>query len=65
MHRSTIATVHHLYVRSGDLLPACGVLPGPEGPDWHTGDDREALLAFAAGGEGCCSLCLELARSTA
>lgn len=56
-------TVHHLYSNPGNLLPVCGVIPGPEGPDWHTGHGADVLLAFASRGSACCSLCLELARS--
>lgn len=61
MPSSSLTVVHHLYVRPGDLLPACGAVPGPDGPDWHTGHDAHVLLAFASAGEGCCSLCLQLA----
>lgn len=56
-------TVHHLYRRIGDLLPACGTIPGPERPEWHTGHDADALVRMAECGAGCCVLCLELART--
>jgi hypothetical protein len=60
-----VTTVHHLYVRPGDLLPACGVTPGPDrdpwSSDWHTGHDATMLLTLRADGHLCCSLCLQLA----
>ncbi|MEU7317900.1 hypothetical protein [Streptomyces sp. NPDC007083] len=63
----TSTTVHHLYIRPGDLLPACGVTPGPDRdpciPDWHTGHALSVLLAVAADGAACCTLCLELAET--
>lgn len=63
MSRSTMTTVHHLYGRSGDLLPSCGAVPGSDGAEWHTGHDVTLLLALASAGEACCSLCLVVARS--
>ncbi|WP_314192022.1 hypothetical protein [uncultured Arthrobacter sp.] len=64
MPKVTPTTVHHLYARPSDLLPICGAVPGPEGLDWNTGHAAEVLVAFAAQGSACCSLCLELAASS-
>lgn len=59
--------VHHLYrnpgkgaADTGDLLPYCGALPGPdkETGDWHTGHDRDLLLQCLDFGLCCCSTCL-------
>lgn len=61
-------TIHHLYRNPDDLLPACGVVPGPGDPEiegsdtWHTGHVARVLLAHAAVGQGCCTLCLAMAR---
>jgi hypothetical protein len=63
MPRTTFATVHHLYSRPGDLLPACGAVPGPDGCDWNTGLLVDGLLALASEEIACCSLCVDLARS--
>jgi hypothetical protein len=65
MPSPSLTVVHHLYSRPGDLLPACGIVPGPDGRDWHTGHDAQVLLAFSSAGEGCCSLCLQLAADLA
>lgn len=64
MPSSSLTVVHHLYSRLEDLLPACGVVPGPDGHDWHTGHDAQVLLALVPAGEGCCSLCLRIADRT-
>lgn len=64
MPDATLTTVHHLYSKPDDLLPLCGAVPGPDGPDWHTGHDAEVLLAFAARGSACCALCLEMAETS-
>lgn len=61
MPDATLTTVHHLYSRPDDLLPVCGAVPGPDGPEWHTGHQADVLLAFSAKGSACCSLCLETA----
>lgn len=57
-------TVHHFYARPDDLLPVCGAVPGPDGPEWHTGHSADVLLTFAAESHACCSLCLELSLSS-
>ncbi|WP_267783572.1 hypothetical protein [Paenarthrobacter ureafaciens] len=61
---SAPCAVHHLYSTPGHLLPACGVTPGPDGSEWHTGHDAGVLQAFSAQGSACCSLCLELSLSS-
>lgn len=61
MPNASITVVHHLYARPQDLVPACGITPGPDGLDWHTGHETSVLLGLSASGEGCCSLCLRLA----
>src|SRR5699024_549947 len=63
---TTITTVHHLYRRPGDLLPACGVTPGPDrallSTAWHTGHVLEELLECQLAGAVCCMLCLQLSE---
>lgn len=60
MSAITVDTVHHLYVRSGDLVPYCGVTPGPDPTtgDWHTGHEPAALLECMRFGLPCCITCL-------
>lgn len=64
MSSASLTTVHHLYRRAGDLLPACGITPGPDSDptqlDWHTGHIAPELLAIATEGFACCMLCLQL-----
>ena len=61
--RATI--VHHVYADRGDLLPLCGVVPGPgdrglgESHLWHTGHDPKMLRARYDIGDSCCTPCLE------
>lgn len=45
---------------AADLVPYCGVTPGPDpvSEDWHTGHDRNLLLEYAAAGQVCCMECL-------
>ncbi|MDP9904552.1 hypothetical protein [Arthrobacter bambusae] len=52
--------VHHLYANAGDLLPYCGVIPGPDAVtgDWHTGHDRDTLLETVHFGLPGCVTCL-------
>jgi hypothetical protein len=52
--------VHHLYTRPSDLLPYCGVTPGPDRVtgDWHTGHDRDELLKCVEFGLPGCTTCL-------
>lgn len=63
--RATI--VHHVYADRGDLLPLCGVVPGPGDPGlgeahlWHTGHDPMMLRAHHDIGGDCCMTCLEYA----
>lgn len=62
-HTPTI--IHHLYSRPSDLLPLCGVIPGPGDPGlgeshfWHTGHDATLLKAHYDIGNDCCTPCLE------
>lgn len=59
--------VHHLYRNPGrgtqvmgDLLPACGTVPGPD-PEtgaWHTGHPLEDLLECLSFDLGVCAVCL-------
>lgn len=57
--------VHHVYNHPGDLLPLCGVVPGPgrsdlgEGHLWHTGHDAEMLHAHYDVGHTCRQFCLD------
>jgi len=59
--------VHHLYTRRDDLVPMCGVTPGPGDPTlgqghmWHTGHDQMMLRAHHDIGSRCCARCLEFA----
>lgn len=64
MPDATRTTIHHLYSKPDNLLPVCGTVPGPDGPEWHTGHDAGVLRAFAAQGSACCALCLELSLSS-
>ncbi|TDD82209.1 hypothetical protein [Actinomadura rubrisoli] len=55
--------VHHLYLDPArDLVPYCGVIPGPdaEAGDWHTGRDRDLLLECVSAGLACCATCLSV-----
>lgn len=58
--------VHHLYVNRSDLLPVCGVWPGPDRneqiAEWHTGHVASVLLTHASDGRACCAPCLRLAQ---
>lgn len=64
----TTASIHHLYLHRQDLLPACGVTPGPGDPrlgeqgNWHTGHVATVLLVYKMRGYGCCGVCLSLAQ---
>ncbi len=60
MTTMTTDTVHHLYVRPGDLMPYCGVTPGrnERTGDWHTGHDKDTLLMCLSFGLPCCITCL-------
>ncbi|ALG29543.1 hypothetical protein AOZ07_11500 [Glutamicibacter halophytocola] len=51
--------VHHLYNRTGDLLPYCGAIPGPDHltGDWNTGHDRDELLQCLNLGLVICMAC--------
>lgn len=65
-HTHVITTIHHLYRRADDLLPACGIIPGPDSlapeAEWHTGHPEPTeLLRVAEDGQWCCSLCLKIA----
>lgn len=74
---SSYTVIHHVYRQREDLLPACNAIPGPEhvyssdgersstAEFWHTGHDAKAVLAHAAVGHGCCTVCLELAQQMA
>lgn len=50
-----MTVTHHLYRLSDDLLPTCGVTPGPDAADgrWHTGHEARVLFTHAAPGDGC------------
>lgn len=52
--------VHHLYTHPSDLLPYCGVTPGPDQMTgaWHTGHDRDELLKCVEFGLPGCTTCL-------
>jgi len=56
-----------MYADQGDLLPLCGVVPGPDDPRlgeahlWHTGHDLMMLRAHHDIGGDCCMTCLEYA----
>lgn len=53
--------VHHYYPHGPavDLLPYCGVTPGPdEDGVWHTGHDVDELFAHNAEQHPCCPDCL-------
>lgn len=53
--------VHHYYPHGPavDLLPYCGVTPGPdEDGVWHTGHDVDELFAHSSRQEACCTDCL-------
>lgn len=60
MVRMPTEFVHHLYLHPGDLLPYCGVVPGPDATtgDWHTGHDRDELLKCVEFGLAACVTCL-------
>lgn len=52
--------VHHLYIRTGDLLPYCGVWPARDRVtgDFHTGHGRDDLLTCVEDGLPVCTTCL-------
>ncbi|QNE18169.1 hypothetical protein F1D05_10030 [Kribbella qitaiheensis] len=52
--------VHHMYTRAADLVPYCGVVPGPDPVtgDWHTGHERDDLLKCVEFGLPACTTCL-------
>lgn len=56
--------VHHYYPHGPavDLIPHCGVIPGPDaGGVWHTGHDIDELFEHNAQQHPCCPECLTLA----
>jgi hypothetical protein len=72
---SSHTVIHHTTADRSDLLPSCGQMPGPEhvyssdgvrsatAEFWHTvHSSQRALLAHAAVGHGCCSVCLRTAQ---